>query len=220
MYLIDPQIQMWAVFFLVTAALISYSMEKVAMELTSLAVVAILLIFFHFFPVLTPGGTNMLDAASIFSGFANPALIAVLSLLVVGQGLVQSGALDSVARTVIKFGGNSGYLSMAIVLICVLLFSGFLNNTPVVVIFIPIIQAIAKNFSMSTSRVMIPLSYAAILGGSTTLIGSSTNLLVSSSLVNLGQSPLHFFEFTIPGLILAGVGFLFILFVFGRTGIR
>lgn len=211
---IDPQIQMWAVFGIIIFSLISYSMEKIPLELTSLMIIVILLIFFYIFPVVSPETkVNLLDPAKIFQGFANPALIAVLSLLVVGQALVHTGALDKIADFVIHVGGSRGYISIAVILICVIGFSGFLNNTPVVVIFIPILQAIAKKYNMSTSRVMIPLSYAAILGGSITLIGSSTNLLVSSKLVELGQSPLHFFEFTTPGLVLAGIGFLFIFMI-------
>ena len=92
----------------------------------------------------------------------------------------------------------------------------FLNNIPVVVIFIPIMQALAKQLDRPASRFMIPLSYAAILGGMTTLIGSSTNLLVSSALIELGEAPFSFFEFTIPGMMMAAAGLVYVLLVAPR----
>jgi di/tricarboxylate transporter len=94
--------------------------------------------------------------------------------------------------------------------------SAFLNNIPVVVIFIPIIQTLADRLGRGAGRYMMPLSFAAILGGMTTLIGSSTNLLVSGMLVELGQRPFGFFDFTIPGLVLALGGLVYVVFVAPR----
>ena len=81
-----------------------------------------------------------------------------------------------------------------------------MNNTPVVVIFIPIMQALASRLGQSPSRLMMPLSFAAILGGMVTLIGSSTNLLVSGMLIELGNEGFSFFQFALPGAALALVG--------------
>jgi di/tricarboxylate transporter len=82
-----------------------------------------------------------------------------------------------------------------------------------VVIFIPIMAALAKQMGVSVSKVMIPLSFASILGGMVTLIGSSTNLLVSGVLKDMGLPPLGFFEFSTPGMVLAGVGLVFVILV-------
>ena len=101
-------------------------------------------------------------------------------------------------------------------LLAVLVLSGVLNNTPVVVIFIPIMTALAERLSWSVSGVMMPLSFAAILGGITTLIGSSTNLLVASTAINLSQDPIGFFDFTVPGLVLAAVGLVYTVAVVPR----
>ncbi|HMA16356.1 MAG TPA: SLC13 family permease, partial [Kiloniellaceae bacterium] len=95
-------------------------------------------------------------------------------------------------------------------------FSAVLNNIPVVVLFIPIMQALTRRFRQSPSRYMMLLSYASVLGGMTTLIGSSTNLLVSLELANLGERPFGFFDFTVPGLVLAGSGLLYLFFVAPR----
>jgi di/tricarboxylate transporter len=101
--------------------------------------------------------------------------------------------------------------TVTLALSAVLVVSAVLNNIPVVVIFIPIMQAISKSIGRRPSRLLIPLSFAAMLGGITTLIGSSTNLLVSSALVELGEAPFSFFDFTIPGMVLAGVGLVYLL---------
>ena len=97
--------------------------------------------------------------------------------------------------------------------VAILVVSAVLNNIPVVVIFILIMQAIALRLGKQPSRLMMPLSFAAMLGGMTTLIGSSTNLLVSSGLVQLGEAPFGFFDFTVPGVVLAAVGLIYLLTV-------
>ncbi len=213
---IDPSYLMWATLLLVAAAIVLYAAEQIPLELTSIGLIATLLLLFHLFPLREPDGANLLPPSRLLEGFANPALIAVLALLVIGQGMVRTGALDRAAQLVLRLGGGHMVPSVIVTLILVAGISAFLNNTPVVVIFIPIMQALSERFGRSASNFMMPLSFAAILGGMTTLIGSSTNLLVSSSLIELGQEPFGFFSFTIPGLVLASVGLAYVLFVAPR----
>ena len=208
-----PGFAMWATFVIILGTLVLYALDRVSVEVTSLGVLVVILVFFHFVPVAGEGGVNLMKADRVIAGFANPALITVLALLVVGQGMVRAGVLDRGARYVLAAGGGNKFLTIVITLIVVLAVSGFLNNIPVVVIFIPIMEAVAGRFSVSPSKVMMPLSFAAVLGGMTTLIGSGTNLLVSGALVELGEEPLGFFQFTIPGLVLAGAGIVFVIFV-------
>ncbi|MDX9860058.1 MAG: SLC13 family permease [Rhodospirillales bacterium] len=209
-------LHMWVAFAIILAALILFATERLPMEVASIAVVCALLLVFGIFPVSDGQGGNRLDAARLLAGFANPALFTVLALLVIGQGIVRTGIIDHVTRILLNLGGGSGGVAIALVLATALGISGFLNNTPVVVMFIPIMQALAGRFRVSVSKLMIPLSFAAILGGTTTLIGSSTNLLVSGTLVGMGGQPLGFFDFTVPGLIMAGVGFLYVLLMAPR----
>ncbi|WP_316977803.1 SLC13 family permease [Shumkonia mesophila] len=204
-------LHMWAAFAIILGALALFATERLPMEVTSIGVVCALLLVFGVFPVPDGEGGNRLDPTRILEGFANPALITVLALLVVGQGIVRTGLIDHATRILLNLGGGSGAVAMALVLGAAAAFSAFLNNTPVVVMFIPIMQALAGRFRISVSKLMIPLSFAAILGGMTTLVGSSTNLLVSGALVSLGEAPLGFFDFTVPGVILAGIGYFYIL---------
>lgn len=203
---------MWTTFAIIGATFALYAWERIAIEVVSLGVLCVLMVFFTFFPVGT-FGVNSLSPEVLLSGFANPALITVLALLVVGQGMVRTGVLDVVARIIMDKCGGHEWLSIMAVLVTVLAVSAFLNNIPVVVIFIPIMQALAERFDLPASKVMMPLSFAAILGGMTTLIGSGSNLLVNSALLGMGQKEFTFFDFTIPGLVLAGSGMVYLLLV-------
>ena len=90
--------------------------------------------------------------------------------------------------------------------------SAFINNTPVVIIFIPIIQGIVKNLDYSMGKFLMPLSFAAILGGMVTIVGSSTNLLVSNSLYNYAKIELVFLSLALPGLVIAISGLFYLIF--------
>ncbi len=204
--------EMWITFAIIGATFALYAWERIAIEVISLGVLCVLMVFFTFFPVGMLG-VNSLSPEVLLSGFANPALITVLALLVVGQGMVRTGVLDVVARIIMDKCGGHEWLSIMAVLVTVLAVSAFLNNIPVVVIFIPIMQALAERFDLPASKVMMPLSFAAILGGMTTLIGSGSNLLVNSALLGMGEKEFTFFDFTIPGLVLAGAGMVYLLLV-------
>lgn len=207
---------MWATFAVIIVALGLYMVERIPLVLTSLGVLCVLLVLFHFAPVPTPDGGNALDATRLFAGFANSALLAVVALLVMGQGLAQTGILTHGASLLMHVARGHGVIAPLLALMVVLVVSGFLNNIPVVVIFIPIMQVLAERLSHPPSRLMMPLSFAAILGGMTTLIGSSTNLLVSGTLVELGRDGFGFFDFTIPGAVLAFVGLVYVALVAPR----
>ena len=209
------EFQMWAVFAFILVGLVFYVFERAAMEVTSLGIICALLIFFHFFPVIHDG-VPALTPGRILQGFANPALITVLALLVMGQGMVRTGVLDRGANLLLGVGGGSLTVSLLLILVAAMAVSAFLNNIPVVVIFIPIMQALAHRYGRSASKLMIPLSYGSVLGGMTTLIGSSTNLLVNSALIEVKATPFGFFDFTIPGLVMASVGLIYVLLVAPR----
>ena len=172
-----------------------------------------LLLFFYLYPLTDEKGEVILSTEKLLAGFANPALITVLCLLVLGQAIIQTGALNEVANFILFISRNNAIIATTLSLLFVMLVSAFLNNTPVVVIFIPIMAALAKAVSRSISRVMIPLSYVSILGVMTTLIGSSTNLLVSGIMVEMDMEPLKFFDFIEPGAIMAAIGFLYVVII-------
>ena len=204
---------MWITLALVLITIVAFALERLPLEVTSASLIAILMIVFHFLPVIDGNGENQLNATRILSGFANPGLITVMALLVVGEAMVRTGALEGVATTLHRLSGGNAFRGLIISLIPVAIVSSVLNNTPVVIIFIPIISAFAERIRLPVSRLLIPLSFASILGGMTTLIGSSTNLLVAGVVTDLGLPPIAFFDFFIPGCVLASVGMIYVLFV-------
>lgn len=209
----EPGFHMWATFAFTLVLITLYIWERLPIILASTLCLGAMALTFHAFPLIGPNGTNLLDPHRLLAGFGNPALVTVLSLIIIGRALVLTGALSQLTNVVLAAGHNRSFLAVITILTCVTVTTAFLNNTPVVVMFIPIMLALAARTQRSPSTIMMPLSYAAILGGMTTLIGSSTNLLVSRSLVELGQTPFTFFEFTPFGVILAGLGLVYVFFL-------
>ena len=210
------EFHMWFGVILTLLAVYSFAKEKISLEMTALSIIAILLIYGQIFPLRDDFGDNLLNPTQLLVGFANPSLMAVLALLIMGQGMLKTEALHPVTRLFNVKSRSWAKISVIFLIFFVLAASAFMNNTPLVILAIPILQSICVNMKLSQSRVMIPLSFGAILGGMTTLIGSSTNLLVSSAMQDLGYSPLQFFDFTVPGMIMAGVGFIYVVFVVPR----
>ncbi len=200
-------IQMLVIAASVIVVIVLYAMERFSIEIVSVGAIAFYLVFFH----LSPATGSVFGAGDILSGFANPALITILALLVVGQGIFQTGAMESPSRFLAAMHDKHPVLTIAGLFLFVMVISAFINNTPVVIMFIPIMASIAAKIGTSPSRVMIPLSFVSILAGMTTLIGSSTNLLVADVLTREMDMELGFFTQTPMGLILAGIGLLYLV---------
>ena len=167
---------------------------------------------FSIFPYKNQDGINLLNPQTILNGFSNTSLITVISLLILGQGVVQTRVLNGFITNFLGFFSNNTKIIIFVTLFIVLFLSAFINNTPVVIIFIPIIQGIVKNLDYSMSKFLMPLSFAAILGGMITIVGSSTNLLVSNSLYNYAKIEISFFEFALPGSVIAIAGLFYLIF--------
>ena len=192
----------------VISSMIFYAIDKFSMVFKSIVILTFLLIFFSIFPFNDEDGLNLLSPQKILSGFSNTSLITVISLLILGQGVVQTRVLDNFVSNFLEIFPKNPKLIISLCLFFVLILSAFLNNTPVVIIFIPILQGIIKNLDYSIGRFLMPLSFVAILGGMVTLIGSSTNLLVSDSLSTYSNIEIGFFDFVLPGSIIAFSGFI------------
>jgi len=198
---------MWYSLAVVAGAVVLYAADRYAIESVSAAVLVALLFPFALFP-LVDAETNevLLDPATLLSGFANPALFAILGLLIVGQGMYQSGALEYPTRILVAAYDRFRGVAVIIIFAFIMIVSAFLNNTPVVVMFVPIIAAIAAQGGMTTSRLMMPLSFMSILGGMCTTIGSSTNLLAVEAFELAEGVRLDFFALMPLGLVMVTIG--------------
>ena len=192
-------------------SMIFYAVDKFSMAFKSIVILTFLLIFFSIFPYKDLDNQNLLNPQSILNGFSNTSLITVISLLILGQGVVNTRVLDGFISNFLQYFPNNTQIVIIVSLIFVLILSAFINNTPVVIIFIPILQSVVKKSNQSIGRYLMPLSYAAILGGMITIIGSSTNLLVSDSLKRYSNIEISFFEFAVPGSIIAICGLIYVI---------
>ncbi|MEX6633717.1 SLC13 family permease [Hyphococcus lacteus] len=202
--------QMWATMAIIAVTIVLYTLDRFPLELISAGAIVGLLILFLIAP-MESRGANILSTETLLAGFASPALFAILGLLIIGQGMFQAGALEHPTEYLLRAFDKRPVLVTGLVFLFIMVVSAFLNNTPVVVMFIPIMAAIAQQSKIRVSRFMMPLSYLSILGGMTTLIGSSTNLLAAQSYRATTGGEIGFFELTPMGLILAGAGILYML---------
>ena len=211
MFTLSNEVFIYLSLVIVILSMIFYAVENLSIVFKSVVILTFLLIFFSIFPFFDETGRNLLNPQAILKGFSNTSLITVLCLLILGQGVVQTRALDNALSSLLRLFPENHNLVIILCLLLVLVLSAFINNTPVVIIFIPILQGIIKNTNSSLGKFLMPLSYVAILGGMTTLIGSSTNLLVSDSLKTYSNISLGFFDFTVAGSIIAFSGFIYVI---------
>lgn len=161
------------------------------------------------FSILLAAG--IINANDAMDGFANHGVLTIAALFIIAQAVTESGGLSNSA---IQFLGSSTSLIKvhARLVLPITAISAFLNNTPVVAIFVPTVRTWAERYNVSPSKLLIPLSYASILGGMCTLIGTSTNLVVSGMMKDHGADAIGMFEITKIGIPAALVGIIFLIF--------
>lgn len=147
------------------------------------------------------------------SGFSNEATATVALMLVLSAGLARTGVMEVIGRWIGRLAGKSEFRLLAIVVVLVVPFSAVLNNTAVVAVLVPIILAISHQAGTVPSRILMPVSFASQMGGTLTLIGTSTNLVVAGVVLELGLERINLFDITPPALILAGLGVVYLLTV-------
>ena len=189
---------------LTVAALILFSIERLQLALTSLGLLTLIALFFAVLPY--PGVAPMM----FFEGFAHEALIAVCALMTLGQGLVRTGALEPVGRLLGGLWSKVPTLSLLLTLAVGALLSAFVNNTPIVVLLLPILISVCLRSKKSASKILLPMGLATLVGGMATTIGTSTNLLVVGIAKDLGVVTFGMFDFVVPA---AAAGFIALLYL-------
>ena len=201
----------WALFLTVTA-LVLFTRERIPLETSSLVVLVLLAVSFTLFPYQNSEG-SFLKPIHFFAGFAHEALIAVCGLMIAGYGIVRTGALDPVGRGLAKLWAISPTLSVLVTLVVSALLSAFVNNTPIVVLLLPIMMTVALRTKTSPSAILMPMGLATLLGGMTTTIGTSTNLLVVSVAADMGLDSIGMFDFFVPAAIAGSIGIIYLWLV-------
>jgi di/tricarboxylate transporter len=182
-------------------ALISFIFEWLPVDLTAITVAVVLMLF----GIVTP--------SEGISGFGNSATITVMAMFILSSGITRTGVIQIIRDGLVKWGGKHPNQQIFVLGAIVGPVSAFINNTAVVAIFLPIIEDWCKQQKMSVSKVLIPLSYASIVGGMITVIGTSTNILASGISQQLGYGEFSLFQFTQAGIILFLIALVYISFV-------
>jgi di/tricarboxylate transporter len=203
-----------AVMALTLVALALFTREKIPLETSSMVVIAALTLGFQLFPYESGGHT--LHAVEFFHGFGHDALVAVCALMIVGQGLIRTGALEPLGSVLARIWRVSPTFSLLLTLVVAATLSAFVNNAPIVVLLLPVLISVSISNKTSPSGVLMPMGLSTLIGGTGTTIGTSTNLLVVSVAADMGLPRIGMFDFIVPAAIAGAIGILFLWLVAPR----
>ncbi len=209
-----PNMHALAVMILIFVALILFARDNIPLETTSLIVLVLLAVGFTLFPYEAHG--EVLAPSDFFLGFGHKALIAVCALMIVGEGLIRTGALEPVGRFLAKVWRKGPMLSLLFTIMITAFLSAFINNTPIVVLMLPILVGIGIRAGVSPTGTLIPMGFASIMGGMATTIGTSTNLLVVNVAADMGMDEFNMFDFIGPASIGAAFAILYLWLIAPR----
>jgi di/tricarboxylate transporter len=191
--------EIWIVTTILIATLYLLISERIPIDLTAIGIMVALTV------------TGLLAPAEAVAGFANPAVITVGAMFLISRAMIRTGTVEYIGRKVLEWTLGRPALAMVLVLLIATVASAFINNTPVVVLFIPVVMSMGCRFGLSPSKYLIPISYASILAGTCTLIGTSTNIIVSDLAAHYGYRPFSMFELSVVGVPIALIGLAVIL---------
>lgn len=191
----------WIVIGLLVVAVVAFATEKISVDLVTLGLLCVLVL------------SGILRVDQAFSGFGDRVIILLAAIFVIGAALRETGVLDALGGTLASCLGGRPIWLMTGLMVVVAAISAFMNNTTVTAVFVGPVIGLARKVRIAPSRLLMPLAFASILGGTCTLIGTSTNVAVSGAMTKLGMQPLGMFEFTQIGIATVLVGILYMAFI-------
>ncbi|TSA17947.1 MAG: SLC13 family permease [Betaproteobacteria bacterium] len=203
-----------AVLVLIVFALFLFTRETIALESSCLLVLIALVVGFTAFPYQRAGVD--LDPAEFFAGFGHEALVTICALMILGRGMETTGALRPLAAALSRMWSVRPVLSLLLTLAFAAIASAFFNNTPIVVMLLPVLISASLRSKQPASGILLPMGLATLVGGMGTTIGTSTNLLVISIASDLGMRRFEMFDFMLPAAIAAGIAIVYLWLVAPR----
>ena len=191
--------QVIVVYILLLATVVLFITDRVRTDIVGLVIISIL------------GLLGILKPKELLEGFSNQALVTIAAMFVLSAALMRSGLVAALGGKLTQLSKGSPLRFLALSLVAVCFMSAFINNTPVVVVFIPAVLTVCNRLGQSPSKFLMPISFASMLGGSATLIGTSSNILVSSMSADAGYGEIGMFEFTVLGAVIVVVGMLYLI---------
>ena len=186
---------------LLLVAVALFATEKIPVDIVGILLVIALVM------------TNVLTVQEGLSGFGDNVIITIGGLFVLTGGLVKTGIVDLIGRRLYRIAGNNEFVLTALIMFVAAACASVLKNTTTTAMFVPVVLGLATRAKVSPSKLLMPLAFGAILGGSCTLIGTSTNLAVSGAMQRYGMEPYSMFELTPVGVITVAVGLAYMLFI-------
>jgi di/tricarboxylate transporter len=193
--------QIGIVLALLVVALVLFSIERIPIEVVAILLVMALVL------------TNTLTAGEAFAGFGNDIVITIAGLFILTGGLARTGVVDLVGRRLHRTAGDSEFRIVMLIMFAAAFSAAVMKNTTTTAMFLPVVLGLAARRNISPSKLLMPLAFGAILGGTCTLIGTSTNLAVSGALPRYGIEPFTMFELTRVGVVIVAVGMVYMLVV-------
>jgi di/tricarboxylate transporter len=188
-----------------------YTRSWIRLELVSLLLLLSLLLLFHLFPYAGHGAP--ITETQVFEAFGHPALIAICCLMILGRGLTMTGAIEPATRILARLWKFNRWLGLLLTLLVAGAASAFINDTPVLVLMLPLLLGLAARTGYPAARTLMPVNFAILAGGMLTSIGTSTNLLVLRIAEDLGMRPMGLFDFTQLALIAFAAAVLYLWLV-------
>ncbi|NCJ07442.1 TRAP transporter large permease subunit [Synechococcales cyanobacterium C] len=195
---------------IVVGALICFVGEWWPVDITAISVAIVLMVFGQVLPETWIDPDRWITPAEGISGFGNAATITVMAMFILSAGIARTGAIQVISDFLMQRGGKTTSQQIFVLGMVVGPVTAFINNTAVVAVFLPIVENWCQRMGVSPSKLMIPLSYATILGGLMTLIGTSTNILASELSAKLGYGEFSLFQFTKLGMLTFGIGMVYL----------
>jgi len=191
---------MWLTLAILAVAIVLFVTEWLRVDVVALGVVVTLMV------------TGLLSTADALAGFSNSVVLIVASLFIVGGAVLKTGLAAVIGQRILRVAGDSETRLVLVIMLTSGLLSGFMSDTGTVAVLLPAIVSLARTANLSPSKLLIPLSYGALLGGAMTLIGTPANIIVSDLLRENAENPFHFFSYTPVGvmMLVAGVTFMIV----------
>ena len=194
-------IQIALVLSIVAAAVVLFSLERLPADVIGMGILLTLVL------------TGLLPPERAFAGFGSDTVVMIFGLLVLTASLVRTGVVDVAARAILRYVGDNTDRLLVVIMVTTATLSAFISNTATTALFVPITLGLARRTRMSASKLLMPLSFAAILASSVTLVSSSTNIVISGLMTLYDLDPLGMFELTPVGIPIAVAGLIYMLLV-------
>jgi di/tricarboxylate transporter len=207
----NPNFHAYAVMAFVVLALVLFASERIPLASSALLILVLLSLLFEIFPYW--GVNGWVRASNLFLGFGHQALIAVCCLMIAGQALVRTGALEPIGRQLARWWIHSPKLTFLATLLIGAVLSAFVNNTPVVILLLPILISVSLKTTTPASELLMPIGFATSVGGMGTSIGTSTNLLVVAVAADLGLREFGMFDFVFPAIAVGSIAIFYLWFI-------